>query len=114
MAQYILNDCMKKGQPATIICTQPRKIAAISIAERVASTRDEGMGDTVGYAIRGQAKVPRSGGSILFCTNGVLLNKMRCLVGISHIIVDEVHLRDANMDVLLGMLVELLEISWRS
>ena len=52
--QFILNDWIAQGRGAecSIICTQPRRISAIGVAERVASERLENPGGTVGYQIR--------------------------------------------------------------
>ena len=80
-------------RPSRIVCTQPRRISAISIAERVASERDERLCTSVGYQIRLESRLPRDQGSILYCTTGVVLQWMRTnpdLVGYSHIILDEV------------------------
>jgi len=50
--QMILDDCQSHNRPCRIFCTQPRRLSAISIAERVASERGEKIGQTVGYQIR--------------------------------------------------------------
>lgn len=42
--QYILDDCTSKNEPCRIICTQPRRIAAVSMADRVAYERSEDVG----------------------------------------------------------------------
>lgn len=54
VAQFILDDYImgKRGSACRIICTQPRRISAISIAERVADERTEKIGNSVGYHIR--------------------------------------------------------------
>lgn len=54
VAQFILDDYIerKKGSVCKIICTQPRRISAISVAERVAEERNERLGVSVGYHIR--------------------------------------------------------------
>lgn len=57
------------------MCIQPRRISAVSVAERVAAERGEAVGDTVGYNIR----LESAGGahsSLVFCTNGVLLRML--------------------------------------
>jgi ATP-dependent RNA helicase YTHDC2 len=50
--QMILDDCHAFNRPCRIFCTQPRRLSAISIAERVAAERGEKIGQTVGYQIR--------------------------------------------------------------
>ena len=54
-----------------IICTQPRHISAISVAERVASEQNERVGESCGYQIRLEVKFPRKRGSILLYTGCV-------------------------------------------
>lgn len=93
--QYIMEHCTERNRPCRIICTQPRRLSAISVAERVCVERGETVGQTVGYQIRLESKTsPIS--NLIYCTNGVLL---RCLMGekadqvfkdITHVIVDEV------------------------
>lgn len=93
--QYIMEYCNEMNRPCRIICTQPRRLSAISVAERVSAERGEQVGHTVGYQIRLESKTsPIS--NLIYCTNGVLL---RCLMGekaedvfkdITHVIVDEV------------------------
>ena len=101
---------MATGVPVSIICTQPRRISAISVAERVAAERGERVGDTVGYAIRGES---RAGSStrLLFCTTGILLRRLESdptLAGVTHVLVDEVHERSLESDFLLMALKKLL------
>ena len=74
--------------------TQPRKIAAVSVAERVAAERCERIGKSVGYTVRFQRRKPRDhGGSIEFVTTGILLRRLinePTLPGIRVIMIDEV------------------------
>lgn len=58
--QMILDDCYAKGKPCRIFCTQPRRIAALTVAERVAAERGEKIGQTVGYQIRLESKYVHS------------------------------------------------------
>ncbi|KAL4709642.1 hypothetical protein ACJJTC_007373 [Scirpophaga incertulas] len=101
----ILKAC---GSSAAIVVSEPRRVAAIGLAERVASELGEEAGETVGYQVRLQSRPPRPNcGSILYCTSGTLLRKLRDnpgLQGCSHAIVDEVHERDVNTDVMLLLL----------
>ena len=65
------------GATCNIIVTQPRRISAISIAERVSAERGEPLGRTVGYQVRLDSMIPQKPGRILFCTTGILLMRMR-------------------------------------
>lgn len=92
-----------------ICVTQPRRISAISVAERIANERSEPIGESVGYSVRFESVLPRPFGSILFCTIGVLLRKLEAgLRGVSHVIVDEIHERDVNSDFLLVVLRDMV------
>jgi HrpA-like RNA helicase len=90
--QFILDSLIETnmGSSAAIIVTQPRRIAAISVAARVSAERgDDG---SVGYAIRGESKRHRQT-KLLFCTTGVVLRRMSSgdsLQDATHIVVDEV------------------------
>lgn len=116
--QMVLDDCIKRGEGATcnIICTQPRRLAAISVADRVAKERGEKLGGSVGYQVRFEAKHPEPHGSITFCTIGIFLKKMQSalenesgsLDDVTHVVVDEVHERDVDTDLLLVVLKRLL------
>lgn len=109
--QILLDDAIKCGDGAdcNILCTQPRRIAATSVAARVAAERGERLGESVGYHVRFDAKLPRPHGSITFCTTGILLAQITAdadgiLNYASHIVVDEVHERDLPTDFLIAML----------
>uniref|UniRef100_A0A0E0BBK8 RNA helicase n=1 Tax=Oryza glumipatula TaxID=40148 RepID=A0A0E0BBK8_9ORYZ len=110
LPQFILEEEIDnlRGADCSIICTQPRRISAISVAARVASERGEELGDTVGYQIRLESK--RSAQTrLLFCTTGVLLRRLEPdLVGVSHLLVDEIHERGMNEDFLIIILRDLL------
>ncbi|KAI3445599.1 hypothetical protein Pfo_002264 [Paulownia fortunei] len=115
--QYILDNMIKEGSGGccNIICTQPRRIAAVSVAERVADERCEsspGSNDSlVGYQVRlDSARNERT--KLLFCTTGILLRMIsgnKDLADISHVIVDEVHERSLLGDFLLIVLKNLIE-----
>ena len=120
--QLILDQWIDRGEGAkcNIICTQPRRIAAISVAQRVANERGEVLGrGSIGYQVRFESKPPQDHGSVLFCTTGIFLNRMqhalevatsghRQFDEISHIVVDEVHERDVDIDLTLVVLKRLL------
>ncbi|UZJ54871.1 hypothetical protein CBS101457_004191 [Exobasidium rhododendri] len=116
LPQMILDDFIMQGQGAkcNIVVTQPRRIAAISVAQRVAKERGESIGQTVGYAVRFDQRPASKHGSINFCTTGHFLRRLQSslteddqdgyLDNVSHIIIDEVHERDIETDLLLIIL----------
>lgn len=102
--QFILDDwIINRSQSedklhVNIVCTQPRRISAIGVAERVAAERDEGIGGTIGYQIRLESKMS-SKTRLTFCTTGILLQRLSAsfeLPDVTHVIVDEVHERSAE------------------
>ncbi|PON63124.1 ATP-dependent RNA helicase DHX [Parasponia andersonii] len=112
LSQFILEEeisCLRGGD-CNIICTQPRRISAISVSARISSERGECLGETVGYQIRLESK-RSSETRLLFCTTGVLLRQLvqdPLLTGVSHLLVDEIHERGMNEDFLLIILRDLL------
>ncbi|KAI1239670.1 hypothetical protein IHE44_0011094 [Lamprotornis superbus] len=132
--QFILDDCYKNGTPCRVFCTQPRRLAAIAVAERVAAERNEKIGQTIGYQIRLESRVsPKT--LVTFCTNDMLLCTLMAgdstLSTVTHVIVvsipwsftwggaicialenevrDEVHERDRFSDFLLIKLRDVLQ-----
>uniref|UniRef100_A0A672YPM4 ATP-dependent DNA/RNA helicase DHX36 n=1 Tax=Sphaeramia orbicularis TaxID=375764 RepID=A0A672YPM4_9TELE len=117
VTQFILDDYINRGVGSTcrIVCTQPRRISAISVAERVAAERAEsvGNGNSCGYQIRLQSRLPRRQGSVLYCTTGIILQWLRSdplLSSISHLVLDEIHERNLQSDVLLIIVKDLLHM----
>ncbi|KAK4877656.1 hypothetical protein RN001_010162 [Aquatica leii] len=111
VCQFILDDYIASGQGAwcNIAITQPRRISAVSVSERVATERMEQIGESAGYSVRFESMLPRPYASILFCTVGVLLRKLECgLRGVSHVIVDEIHERDVNSDFIMVVLRDMI------
>ena len=113
--QILLEDAVKRGEggACNIICTQPRRIAASSVARRVADERAEPLQNSVGYHVRFDYKPPRNGGSINYCTTGILLQQLQhqpddVLDAASHLIIDEVHERDILIDFLLIILKKVM------
>ncbi|KAI8129774.1 putative ATP-dependent RNA helicase spindle-E [Lucilia cuprina] len=101
--QYIIDDAYTRREYCKIICTQPRRIAAISIARRVCQERKWPEGSIVGYQVGLHANISEDT-RIVYCTTGVLLQKLiheKSLGNYTHIILDEVHERDQEMDFLL-------------
>ncbi|KAK2847336.1 hypothetical protein Q5P01_010335 [Channa striata] len=117
VTQFILDDYINRGMGSMcrVVCTQPRRISAISVAERVAAERAEsvGNGNSCGYQIRLQSRLPRRQGSVLYCTTGIILQWLRSdplLSSISHLVLDEIHERNLQSDVLLIIVKDLLNL----
>ena len=118
--QFVLDYLLSLGSNANVVCTQPRRLAAISLADRVSCERGSTVGEEVGYVIRGDAKVSART-RITFMTTGVLLRRLSssasttqsdmvdALADITHIFVDEVHERSLDTDFLLALLKNVLE-----
>ncbi|PGH00918.1 hypothetical protein AJ79_08073 [Helicocarpus griseus UAMH5409] len=116
--QFVLDDMIKKalGSSVNIVCTQPRRISALGLADRVSDERCSTVGDEVGYVVRGDSKVRYGATKITFMTTGVLLRRMQTggqdvvssLADISHVVVDEVHERSLDTDFLLALLRDVL------
>lgn len=114
--QFVLDRAIQdmKGSSSNLLCTQPRRVAALSLSERVSAERCGIEGDEVGYNIRGDSK-SSSTTKITFMTTGVLLRRLQgaksvksALSGVSHIFVDEVHERSLDTDFLLALLRDAL------
>ncbi|MDG6778164.1 ATP-dependent RNA helicase HrpA [Thiomicrorhabdus sp. zzn3] len=104
--------CLQAGQGVfgRIGCTQPRRLAARSVAERLAEELGSTLGDLVGYQVRFQDHV-HSQSLIKVMTDGILLAEVqndRFLNQYDTIIIDEAHERSINIDFLLGILKQLL------
>ncbi|XP_005191065.1 probable ATP-dependent RNA helicase spindle-E [Musca domestica] len=108
--QYILDDAYTRREYCKIVVTQPRRIAAITIARRVCQERKWQEGTLVGYQVGLHANLSEDT-RLLYCTTGVLLQKLvreKSLGHFTHIILDEVHERDQEMDFLLIVVRRLL------
>lgn len=111
--QFILENeiAKEKGGSCNIICTQPRRISAIGLASRVSQERGEQkVGSSVGYSVRLDSKVSKQT-RLLFCTTGVMLRRLLAdpeLESVTHIVLDEVHERTIESDLLLFLLRDLL------
>jgi ATP-dependent helicase HrpA len=90
--------------------TQPRRIAASSVAKRIAQELDSPLGDVVGYKVRFQDRL-QPGASVKLMTDGILLAETQTdplLRTYDTLIIDEAHERSLNIDFLLGYLRQLL------
>ncbi|PQM34858.1 ATP-dependent RNA helicase DEAH13 [Prunus yedoensis var. nudiflora] len=87
--------------------TQPRRVAVYATAERVAYELGLNLGKEVGFQVRHDKRMSKSSCSIKFMTDGILLQELKSdflLKQYSVIILDEVHVRSSNTDILIGML----------
>lgn len=109
--QFIIDEAYRGKRYCNIIIAQPRRIAAVSNAERVANERNWPVGTIVGYQIGFDEKKHLSSDTrILFCTTGILLEKLirtKHFNNYTHIILDEVHERNKEMDFLFVVLKKL-------
>ena len=86
--QFLLDELQATGD---VLCTQPRRIAAIGVAERVAAERGETVGGSVGYSIRFESKRSRDT-RLMFCTTGVLLRQLQQSY-LSRAVLNWIHIR---------------------
>jgi ATP-dependent RNA helicase DHX57 len=116
--QFILDHLInsQQGTSAKIICTQPRRISALGLSDRVSAERCSQEGQEIGYIIRGDSRVSVET-KITFMTTGVLLRRLQsspdfdtALADLSHIFVDEVHERTLDTDFLLSLIREALKV----
>ncbi|KAI5243887.1 P-loop containing nucleoside triphosphate hydrolase protein [Aureobasidium subglaciale] len=121
--QFVLDDMIRQGlgEAANIICTQPRRISALGLADRVADERCVKVGEEVGYSIRGESKQRPGTTKITFVTTGVLLRRLQtsggkqqdvvdALADVSHVVIDEVHERSLDTDFLMVLLRDVLQV----
>jgi ATP-dependent helicase HrpA len=98
------------GRGKLIGHTQPRRIAASSVAKRIAEELKTPLGEVVGYKVRFQDRLARTA-SVKLMTDGILLAETQSdplLSGYDTLIIDEAHERSLNIDFLLGYLRQLL------
>ncbi|KAJ4435831.1 hypothetical protein ANN_18450 [Periplaneta americana] len=113
--QFILDSCYERDAPCNIIITQPRRIAAITVAKRVSEERQWRLGTVVGYQI-GLNNTTSPDTRLTFCTTGVLLQKFinkKHMNDYTHVILDEVHERNQDMDFALLIVRKLLRTNSR-
>ncbi|VDM39928.1 unnamed protein product [Toxocara canis] len=108
LSQYLLEDGY--GNAGMIGCTQPRRVAAMSVAKRVAEEMGVELGQECGYAIRFEDCTSENT-RIKYMTDGILLRE--CLGDpdldqYSAVIMDEAHERSLNTDVLFGLLRDVI------
>eukprot|EP00040_Diaphanoeca_grandis_P018572 m.97718 g.97718 ORF g.97718 m.97718 type:complete len:1204 (+) comp27004_c0_seq2:178-3789(+) len=110
--QFILEDTINAGVggDCNIVCTQPRRISAIGVADRVSAEWGETVGGSIGYQIRLESRKSKNT-RLMFVTTGILLRRLQgdpTLSGVSHLVIDEIHERGVLVDFLLIVLKDVL------
>ncbi|SCU78178.1 LANO_0A02322g1_1 [Lachancea nothofagi CBS 11611] len=111
LPQYLVEDGYTKNGKFQIACTQPRRVAATSVATRVADEMNVVLGKEVGYSIRFDDKTTPEKTILKYMTDGMLLREFMAdpeLKKYACIIIDEAHERTLATDVLLGLLKDIL------
>ncbi|XP_029835089.3 ATP-dependent RNA helicase TDRD9 [Ixodes scapularis] len=114
--QYLLDHFASKGQHCNIVVTQPRRIAAISVARRVCQERGWSLGTVVGYQV-GMDNQTSEDTRLAYVTTGVLLEKLigqKDMNQFTHVIIDEVHERDQQTDFVLLVVRKFLRSNSRT
>lgn len=109
--QFLLEAKIAVKGKTCVACTQPRRVAATSIAQRVADEMDVELGKEVGYTIRFEDVTDRYNTVLKFLTDGMLLREAMhdpLLRKYSAIVLDECHERTLSTDVIMGLLMEIL------
>ncbi|CUI14417.1 ATP-dependent DEAD/DEAH box RNA helicase, RecQ, putative [Bodo saltans] len=100
------------GRQGMIVVTEPRRVAAVSMAQRVADELNEPFGETVSYQVRYDNNLS-SNTKMKFATEGILLREIHgdfLLKNYSVVIVDEAHERSVSGDLLIGMLSRIVPL----
>ncbi|KAG8713990.1 hypothetical protein FRC11_010257 [Ceratobasidium sp. 423] len=118
---YIMEDQLSRGLPCRIYCTEPRRISAISLAQRVSHELGEPpnaagtLSSLIGYSVRLESNITRNT-RLAFVTNGIALRMLEsdgkggtAFDEITHIIIDEVHERSIESDFLLIVLKSIMK-----
>ncbi|GAB94149.1 putative ATP-dependent helicase [Kineosphaera limosa NBRC 100340] len=95
-----------------VVVTQPRRIAVRAAAARLAQLDGSGVGERVGFTVRGERRMSRAT-VVEFCTPGVLLRRLLAdpeLPGVAAVVLDEVHERGLETDLLVGMLAQVRQL----
>ncbi|KAG6299893.1 DEAH-box ATP-dependent RNA helicase prp43 [Claviceps aff. purpurea] len=107
--QYVVYDEMPKVTGKLVACTQPRRVAATSVAQRVADEMDVPLGDEVGYSVRFD-DCSSSKTMLKYMTDGMLLREAmhdHDMTRYSCIILDEAHERTLATDILMALLKQI-------
>ena len=98
-----------------VVITQPRRLATLALASRVAEETHTILGQVVGYQVRHDRK-DSTNTIIKYMTDGILLNEMSSdylLSSYSVIVIDEAHERKVNTDILIGLLSKLVLLRYK-
>ena len=113
--QFLVHAGLSYATPAghirMVACTQPRRVAATSIAQRVAEEMDVALGEEVGYTVRFDDKTSEKT-RVKYMTDGMLLREAMSdpsLDRYSVVVLDEAHERTTQTDILMGLLKELMD-----
>jgi pre-mRNA-splicing factor ATP-dependent RNA helicase DHX15/PRP43 len=109
--QFLVEAGYAEQGTSVVACTQPRRVAATSIATRVADEMDVPLGAEVGYTIRFEDVSDYNKTVLKFLTDGMLLREAMSDPLLSHysvIVLDEAHERTLATDVIMGLLMEVL------
>ncbi|KAH7333960.1 P-loop containing nucleoside triphosphate hydrolase protein [Rhizoctonia solani] len=118
---YIMEDQLSRGIPCRIYCTEPRRISAISLAQRVSRELGESpnavgtLSSLIGYSVRLESNITKNT-RLAFVTNGIALRMLESdgkggtgFDEVTHIIIDEVHERSIESDFLLIVLKSMMK-----
>lgn len=108
--QWCVEYCRVNQNKIGVACTQPRRVAAMSVAQRVSDEMDVVLGEEVGYSIRFEDCSSKK--TVLkYCTDGMLLREAMSdplLEAYSIILLDEAHERTLSTDILMGVLKQIV------
>ncbi|KAI9439033.1 P-loop containing nucleoside triphosphate hydrolase protein [Lactarius indigo] len=110
--QFVVYSDMPQTKNKIVACTQPRRVAAMSVAKRVADEMDVQLGKQVGYSIRFEDMTEPGTTFLKYMTDGMLLREAMNdpdLQRYSTIILDEAHERTLATDILMGLLKALVK-----
>eukprot|EP00054_Salpingoeca_dolichothecata_P009605 m.54127 g.54127 ORF g.54127 m.54127 type:complete len:714 (-) comp18476_c0_seq1:23-2164(-) len=102
--------CLEHRNKRLVACTQPRRVAAMSVAQRVAEEMDVSLGEQVGYTIRFEDCTSKNT-CLKYMTDGMLLREAmndHTLSRYGVLILDEAHERTLATDILMGLLKEIM------
>ena len=111
--QFIVLDAVERSKRVRVIVTQPRRVAAVSLANRISRQLGEDLGSQVGYKIGHEDSSNNKRNIITVATAGYLLKHLgtrpQSVDKYTHIVLDEVHERDMDMDLLNLLVKKILE-----